>query len=362
MAPRKPTFFWFVAPHKPSITQGISRWIFDVVKMAYADATMKIKTRAFAPYLAPEPAFSRRPTGNTFAKRAITIIESNNASQTPLFIYLPFQSVHSPNQVPKKYENMYPSIKNDSRRIYCGMVTALDEAIGNITAALNKHGYMDNLLIVFTTDNGGPVNHGSNNLPLRGAKTTLWEGGTKGVAFMYSKTLLRKKGYVNTDLVHAVDWYPTLLAAAGAGSDVDSHIDGVNQWPALSQNLPTNRTEFIYNIDDIKGNGAIRVGDYKLIEGNPGKYNTWYPLPGMDGHLDIQADDTENKKYKPQLFNIKDDPTEHFDLAKRMPEMVQQLQKRLAKYRESLVPARYPPRDPASNPKFYNGVWTPGWC
>lgn len=56
------------------------------------------------------------------------------------------------------------------------------------------------------------------------------------------------------------------------------------------------------------------------------------------------------------------DPTEHFDIADKMPEVVDELKKKLAKYRESLVPANYPPPDPKSDPKYFGGNWSPGWC
>ena len=63
-----------------------------------------------------------------------------------------------------------------ARRVHCGMAAAMDEAIGNVTATLQASGLARNTLLVFTTDNGGPTKKGSSNWPLRGSKTTLWEG------------------------------------------------------------------------------------------------------------------------------------------------------------------------------------------
>ncbi|KAK3596800.1 hypothetical protein CHS0354_036639 [Potamilus streckersoni] len=249
-------------------------------------------------------------SANIFTERAIDILNAVDPRNESLFLYLPFQSVHAPLEVPEKFEKIYSHIHNKDRRIYCGKVSALDEAVGNITTVLRERGFMDNLLLVFTTDNGGPVIKGANNLPLRGAKTTLWEGGTKGSAFVYSETLLKKIKYLNTEMMHAVDWFPTLLHVAGATAD-DS-IDGLDMWPTISENTPSPRKEFVYNIDEILKNAAIRVGNYKLIEGSAGHFNGWYPLPKEDNSESKVPENSEgysdraiiSAEPKYQLFDI----------------------------------------------------------
>ncbi|KAL3843144.1 hypothetical protein ACJMK2_021096 [Sinanodonta woodiana] len=306
-------------------------------------------------YYPPKGEYS----ANVFAKRAIDILNAVNPKNESLFLYLPFQSVHDPTENRDKPRRAF---------LLVSMVSALDEAVGNITTVLRERGYMDNLLLIFTTDNGGPVIHGANNLPLRGAKATLWEGGTKGAAFVYSDTLLKKTKYLNTEMMHAVDWFPTLLHVAGVTAD--SNIDGLDMWPTLSENTPSPRKEFVYNIDEILKNAAIRVGNYKLIEGSPGHSNGWYPLPteadpqskapAISEEYSHEAIISSEPQY--QLFDIANDPTEHFDISKKYPEVVNQMKQRLSEYKKSLVPANYPPPDPKSNPKYHNGTWSPGWC
>ncbi|XP_046371687.2 arylsulfatase B-like [Haliotis rufescens] len=327
-----------------------------------------------------QPKYTEEYSATVYARRAVDIIKSHDQSK-PLFLYLPFQSVHNPIQVPKRYENMYPNIEDTQRRKYCGMVSAMDEAVGNITQALEENGLMDNLLLVFTADNGGPTFAAANNLPLRGAKSTLWEGGTKGAAFVYSKTLLQKSGYENTEMIHASDWFPTFVRLAGG--QADSTIDGVDQWVTLSEGKTTQRTEFIYNIDEVSENGAIRVGDMKLIEGSPGMFNGWYPLPRVTKEeadfppelLDMTDTSSDTYLYRLlkkhfnavgsteyRLFNISADPTEHFDLAEKYPDIVSQLKTTLDTYKKSLRPAFNPPSTYKANPLFYGGLWSPGWC
>ncbi|XP_046368922.2 arylsulfatase B-like [Haliotis rufescens] len=298
-------------------------------------------------------------SANVFANRAVEIITNHDKSK-PLYLYLPFQSVHTPHQVPAKYENMYKNIENIKRRIYCGMVSALDEAVGNITKALEGKGLMDNLLLVFTTDNGGPTFLAANNLPLRGAKNTLWEGGTKGTGFIYSKTLLKKTGYLNTGMMHAVDWYPTFVELAG-GENTDPNMDGVSQYDMLINGGPTKRNEFVYNIYDEREAAAVRYGDLKLMQGSPGDHNGWAPLP----HVGIDEDvyEADNQTFPPfMLYNITADPTEHFDLSATYPELVDMMKKRLENWKKSRVPAQSNAGVPAANPEYYGGVWSPGWC
>ncbi|KAK7098569.1 arylsulfatase B-like [Littorina saxatilis] len=299
-----------------------------------------------------------------FTQFAIQVIQNHDAA-TPLYLYLPFHLVHGPLQVPAKYEDLYPDVHDESRRIYSGMVSMMDESFGNITQALDNRGLLDNTLLVFTTDNGGPVNDGANNWPLRGAKTTFWEGGTRGAAFVWSKNLLSKTGYVNNEMMHAVDWFPTILGLAGQ-SPV-SKIDGVNQWDMLSNNGPSQRDEFVYNIDTIINSTAIRWKDYKLMTGSPGNYNDWYPVPGLNdvpAYVSHSDDDTHRNqvRWKPRLYNIREDPEERTDLSHSLPDVMRFITSRLQFWMASGVPPQNAPLDPRGDPKNWGGVWTPGWC
>lgn len=201
---------------------------------------------------------------------------ANREPEVPMFLYLPFQSVHSPLQVPEKYKKPYEHIQNHDRKTYLGMVSAMDEAVGRVIKALKDTGHYNNTVIVFTTDNGGPTITGSNNWPLRGNKTTLWEGGTRGAAFVHSP-LLPNPGTTNPSLIHITDWLPTLLGLAGG--DVPAGGDGVDQWGAVTEGAPAPRTHMVYNVDKTdEFSAGIRLGKYKLLVGNPGP-GEWTPPP-----------------------------------------------------------------------------------
>ncbi|XP_063601652.1 arylsulfatase B-like [Penaeus indicus] len=223
---------------------------------------------------------------------------SSRSPRDPMFLYLPFQSVHSPLEVPENYTRPYRHIKHKDRRTKLGMVTAMDEAVGRVVAALKSSGHYNNSVIVFTTDNGGPTVSAGNNWPLRGNKSTLWEGGTRGAAFVHSP-LLQNPGTVSHKLIHVTDWYKTFMGLAGGEAPKDT--DGFDQWSALDGLSESPRTRMIYNIDNTTTFSAgIRYGDYKLLVGNPGP-GEWTPPPE-------DAQDT-NSTVNPALFHPTPNPT-----------------------------------------------------
>ncbi|XP_077995097.1 arylsulfatase I-like [Glandiceps talaboti] len=298
-------------------------------------------------------------SADLFSEKASDFITYHD-QRKPMFLYLSFQSVHGPLQAPQKYIDMYPSIKNENRRIKLAMVTAMDDAVKNVVSALKDAGMSDNTLIVFSSDNGGTAkeDNAGSNWPLRGSKTTLWEGGTRAVGFVHGK-MLEKTGYVSNELMHIVDWYPTLLGLAGGEADPD--IDGIDVWNTLSKGDPSPRTEFVYNIDEIDPAGAaIRMGDYKLIVGKAGNPASWTAPPEME---DVRTEKSRAKLRGKYLFNIIDDPTERNDIKDEMPEKVAEMEARLKELTKKIVPAMDPKSEPAkAHPRNFNLVWSPGWC
>jgi arylsulfatase B len=97
---------------------------------------------------------------------------------------------------------------------------------------------------------------------------TEFEGGVRTAGAIFSP-LLKKRGYVNKNPVHLIDWLPTFYAAAGGDLADLGKIDGVNQWEALSNNLTVNRSEILLNINDVTNTSAIlsQDGRYKFLQG-----------------------------------------------------------------------------------------------
>uniref|UniRef100_A0A3B3WUU8 Sulfatase N-terminal domain-containing protein n=1 Tax=Poecilia mexicana TaxID=48701 RepID=A0A3B3WUU8_9TELE len=314
-----------------------------------------------------------------FTQRARKILESRSPMDGPLFLLLSLQAVHTPLQPPKSYIYPYRNMANVARRKFAAMVSTVDEAVRNVTYALRKYGYYRNSVIIYSTDNGAQPFTGGSNWPLRGRKGTYWEGGVRGVAFVHSPLLKRRKR-VSRALLHVTDWFPTLVGLAG-GNITQVSLDGFDVWPAISEGKESPRKEILHNIDPLhkhptesksrddkpgKKAAAIRVGDWKLLTGDPG-HGDWVPLqmlPTLPGRW-WNLERSSSPLSKPPslktvwLFNIRSDPFERRDLADQRPDVVQQLLERLAHYNRTAVPVYFPPDDPRANPSRHGGAWAP---
>lgn len=251
-------------------------------------------------------------TTTLLGNAAVKLIEGHDTA-TPLYLYLTFNAPHSPYQAPQEYLDQYKQIADPSRRAYAGSITAMDDQIGRVVAALEKKGMRDNTLIMFQSDNGGTRNamfagEGDmskikipcDNGPYRDGKGSLYEGGTRVVALANWPGHI-KPGTIVNQMIHVVDTYPTLIHLAGGSLDKCKPLDGLDVWRTISEGEPSPRTEVVYNIEIFRA--GLREGDWKLI------WRT--PLPS-----------------NPELYNIAEDPSEKDNRAASNPEKVAALQKR----------------------------------
>src|SRR5262245_57577656 len=141
------------------------------------------------------------------AKEACRIVAEHDATK-PLFLYVPFNAVHAPHQVPETYKEPYAKLK-EPRRTYAGMLAAMDVAIGQVVDAVEKKGLRKDTLFVFSSDNGGPQpGTVTSNGKLRAGKATVYEGGVRVAAFAAWDGPI-KPGTVVNEPLHIVDWFPT---------------------------------------------------------------------------------------------------------------------------------------------------------
>ncbi|MGB0953342.1 MAG: arylsulfatase B [Planctomycetota bacterium] len=153
--------------------------------------------------------------------------------EQPLFLYLPFNAPHSPTMAPAEFTAPFKDAFPDlGRRRYCGMVSAMDQSIGKVLAAVEERGKAENTLIIFVSDNGASIRENGSNGPLRGTKGTVFEGAirTPGVVKWPGRIPV---GVESPQLVDVRDWFPTILIAAGV--DVPEAAIGMDVIPTLSQ-------------------------------------------------------------------------------------------------------------------------------
>ncbi|XP_043197040.1 arylsulfatase B-like [Amphibalanus amphitrite] len=348
-----------------------------------------------------------RYSTDIFTEEAERLISAHNASR-PLFLYLAHQAVHAGNSYaplqpgPAIGADQFPWITDPQRRAFAAVTAALDAAVGRVVAALARADLLSNSLIVVTTDNGGAVDgvdgNAASNWPLRGGKYTLWEGGVRGSALVWSPRLPRWSRPVQRT-VHITDWLPTLLEAAGGAPDRLPALDGVSQWPVLTGAAPDQDTDrtILHNIDPSNNYSALMVdARYKLVQGEPFPYNGWYSAgarnsSGLDmfallsespagqavSQLGRPVDRETADSLRRQLavecdterptaahcadgcvFDVVADPCETTDLSDTQPLLRRQLEERLDQLRASMVPSRKVPADPRADPKLWNYTWT----
>jgi arylsulfatase A-like enzyme len=252
---------------------------------------------------------------------------SDNAGKKPFFLYVPFNAVHSPYQPPKGGVDAYPNLTGQ-RRNYAAMLTATDDAIGAVVAAVEKAGLSDNTLFIFSSDNGGPdPGRITDNGAYRGGKGGLYEGGVRVAAFATWNGRI-PAGSTVTEPMHIVDWRPTLQKLCGAAPAGALPVDGLDVWPTLSAGAKSPHEVILLNTTPEVG--AVRAGDWKLIA----KHNA----PRGRRNAGRRRRDPAV-----ELFDLRNDPHETTNLAAKHPEKVEELRQRLAKFAAEAVPPKATP-------------------
>ncbi len=269
------------------------------------------------------------------AKEACRIIREKNPDK-PLYLYLPFNAVHGPLQVPDSYLEPYRNL-HDKRRIYAGMVAAMDEAIGQVLATLDEKKIRDNTLIIFSSDNGGPApGIVTSNGPLRAGKGTIYEGGIRVCSCVNWPGHIPAGTVINEPL-HAVDWFPTLVKLAGGSLDQPLPLDGRDIWPVLTQGAKSPHDALLLCGTTI-GQAAIRMGDWKLLLGANDKDAE--EVPG-----------DKSKSGNISLFNLSDDIGEQKNLAAEQPDKVKELRAKLDALMQTAVAPGNTTTDATTQPK-----------
>lgn len=289
----------------------------------------------FSPY--GNPRLSDGPEGEHLPDRLATetgkFMEANR--DKPFFAYYSFYDVHTPlmarEDLKKKYEEKRERLglgeawgregARDVRivqdhAVYAAMVEAMDLAVGKVLDKVDELGLRGNTLVIFTSDNGGlSTSEGwpTSNLPFRGGKGWMYEGGIREPLLVRWPGVV-KPGSVSKTPVSSPDFFPTLLAAAGAESAPGQVLDGLSLVPVFTGGgLPERALFWHYPHYGNQGGApaaAIRRGDFKLIE--------WF-----------EGDRVE-------LFNVVTDPGETRDLAGEQAGLVAEMRSELRDWKKAV--------------------------
>lgn len=233
---------------------------------------------------------------DAFTREAISFIERKK--NQPFFLEVAYNAVHSPMQAKNEILEEFSGIKDIQRKIFAGMLTSMDRGIGRIIQKLKDTGLEDNTIIIFLSDNGGPtLELTSSNLPLRGEKGQVYEGGIR-IPFMMQWNGKIPAGMVYDKPVISLDILPTVAVAARA--EVPQYIDGVDLMPYLVGNQSNRPHEYLFWRQN--KNTALRMLDWKIVRHSFNKSNSGW-----------------------QLYNLEKDISEKNDLKKKFPQKFEEL-------------------------------------
>lgn len=190
-------------------------------------------------------------TTTLFGKDAADWIGNQDVEQ-PLFLYLPFNAPHSPTMAPveftQPFKDAFPELP---RRRYCGMVSAMDHAIGEVLAAVEERGKADNTLIIFVSDNGASVRENGSNGELRGTKGTVFEGAIRTPGVLRWPDRL-PAGVVSQQVIDVRDWFPTVMQAAGLRAPEEAiGVDAVARLDSAEASQETETREDLFYMSNI---------------------------------------------------------------------------------------------------------------
>lgn len=258
-----------------------------------------------------------------FERESLAFVKAH-AGKEPFFLYLAFNAPHSastlaednggekpgvqaPEEEVAKYRGL---VKEEKLARYFAAVTRMDKAIGRVLASIDAAGETEETIVIFLSDNGGSGNGG--NAPLRGSKSTMWEGGLR-VPFLMKWPGKIPAGKVTDEFLTSLEILPTLLAATGTPAPEGLKLDGFDLLPVLRGEMPSPRTEMFWQR---RSDVAARVGPYKWVQSAKGQ----------------------------GLFDLSTDLGEEHDLSAEKPEVLERVKGRFAAWQAEMEAAE--PRGP----------------
>ena len=211
-----------------------------------------------------------------FTEWSMDFIRAQAQSFEPFFLYLAYNAPHTPIQPPDEWiarvQEREPDI-SPQRAKYIALVEHMDAGIGRVLDTLEDTNQLSNTLVIYTSDNGGAMNVGAHNGPLRGQKGEMYEGGIRvPTCAMWPGHI--SEGYVTDQVALLMDLFPTVCEVAGAS--IPKGIEGRSIWQTLQGEQQDFSERILYWLRREGGQQflgqcqhAIRRGDTKLLHNSP---------------------------------------------------------------------------------------------
>lgn len=199
-----------------------------------------------------------------YTERAVNYIREHR--QQPFFLYLPHNAVHFP---------LYPHpdyLGKSGSGLLADWVREVDWSVGRVLDALRELKLDSNTLVIFTSDNGGPLQQGASNKPLRGGKGSTLEGGMRACTLAWWPGRIAAGSHAGAITSH-MDWLPTFAAIAGTRPPADRKLDGMDISPLLlgsTDGFKPRQVFFYYSGFNLQ---AVRSGPWKLHLAKTELYN-----------------------------------------------------------------------------------------
>ena len=210
---------------------------------------------------------------DAITNRAIEFVAES--AKKPFCLVVSYNAVHSPMQAKNSDIETVRQIEDVQRRIFAGMVVALDRGVGRLRGALDEHALSRKTLVVFLSDNGGPTKElTSSNLPLRGEKGSLYEGGIR-IPMVWSMPGRLPTAHVEDRAVLSLDIAATALDLAGLPADEKADGKSVLNW-FDSPSHEILHEKLFWRMP--RGKMALRMGDWKIVRPQGGSEIELYHL------------------------------------------------------------------------------------
>ncbi|AWB68880.1 sulfatase [Saccharobesus litoralis] len=250
---------------------------------------------------------------------AVQFIDTQSKQANPFFLFLSYNAPHGPLQAPKADIERYAHIKDPKRRVYAAMVDVMDRGIGDVVQALKHNQVLDNTLIFFLSDNGGPVpnkanprgGNGSSNQPFKGGKGSFYEGGVH-VPFIAHWPNKIKPNTRYSKPINSLDIAATSVALANADK---TGLEGVNLIPYVTGKMSSAPHQYTF------WRGGAHVEDrWGIVDAAGNK------------HLYL------GRGTQPELYDLSRDKAESNDLVKAQPELADKLYSQWLEWNKNNIP------------------------